>query len=142
MFFAATTAGRSWRGAVMEAEARARQGAPAFVYEMDFPTTIEGGRLRAMHTTDIPLAFDNLAQPGSPIAPGPDAQAMADRVSASFAAFARDGDPNNAAIPRWTPYRPPGRHTLIFDRVTRMADDPRSGERQLFAAVPYIQPGT
>jgi para-nitrobenzyl esterase len=142
VFFAATTASRSWRGAVIEAEARARQGAPAHVYEMDYPTTIEGGRLKAMHTTDIPLAFDNLAASGSPIAASPVAQAMADRVSASFAAFARTGDPNNAAIPRWLPYDLPRRATLVFDATTRLADDPRGAERRLFAAVPYIQPGT
>ena len=142
VFFAATTAARSWRGAIIEAEARAAAGTPAFAYEMDYPTTIEGGRLRAMHTTDIPLAFDNLAAEGSPIAPGPDAQAMADKVSATFAAFARTGDPNNASIPAWTPYTLPRRPTLLFDRVTRLADDPRGEERRLFAAVPYIQPGT
>jgi para-nitrobenzyl esterase len=142
VFFAATTASRSWRGAVIEAEARAAAGAPAYVYEMDYPTTIEGGRLKAMHTTDIPLAFDNLAAPGSPIAPSADAQAMADRVSATFAAFAGAGDPNNAAIPRWSPYTLPRRATLVFDRTTRLVDDPRRAERRLFAAVPYIQPGT
>jgi len=142
VFFAATTASRSWRGAVIEAEARAAAATPAFVYEMDYPTTIAGGRLKAMHTTDIPLAFDNLAAPGSPIAPSPEAQAMADRVSATFAAFARTGDPNNAAIPKWTPYTAPRRATLVFDRSTRLVGDPRGAERRLFAAVPYIQPGT
>lgn len=142
VFFAATTASRSWRGAVIEAEARARAGSPAFVYEMDYPSTIEGGRLKAMHTTDIPLAFDNLAAAGSPIAPGAEAQGMADRVSATFAAFARSADPNNPAIPSWAPYTLPRRATLVFDRRTRLVDDPRGAERRLFAAAPYIQPGT
>jgi para-nitrobenzyl esterase len=142
VFFAATTAARSWRGALIELEARAAQGAPAYAYEMDYPTTIEGGRLKAMHTTDIPLAFDNLAAPGSPIAPSAAAQDMADIVSAAFAAFARTGSPDDPAIPRWTPYAPPRRATMVFDRVTRLVDDPRGAERRLFAAVPYIQPGT
>jgi para-nitrobenzyl esterase len=142
VFFAATTAGRSWRGALIEAEARAAAGTPAHVYEMDYPTTLEGGRLKAMHMTDIPLAFDNLAAPGSFIAPSPEAQAMADTVSATFATFARVGDPNNAAIPAWAPYTLPRRAPLVFDRVTRLIDDPRGGERRLFEAVPYIQPGS
>jgi len=142
VFFAATTASRSWRGAVIEAEARARQGSPAFVYEMDYPTTIEGGRLKAMHMTDIPLAFDNLAAPGSWIAPSAEAQFMADRVSGAFTAFAATGNPNNAAIPTWTRYELPRRATMVFDKVTRLVDDPRGAERRLFAAVPYIQPGT
>ena len=67
---------------------------------------------------------------------------MADAVSGTFAAFARSGDPNNAAIPTWTPYTLPRRAALVFDRPSRLVDDPRGAERRLFAAVPYIQPGT
>ncbi|MEG0819806.1 MAG: carboxylesterase family protein, partial [Brevundimonas sp.] len=36
VLIAATTAGRSWRGAVIEAEERAKAGAPAWVYQLDF----------------------------------------------------------------------------------------------------------
>jgi para-nitrobenzyl esterase len=142
VFFAATTAGRSWRGAVIEAEERARAGAPAWVYQQDLPATIEGGRLRAMHTSDIALAFDNLAQPGSPTAPSPGAQAAADAMSESFIALARSGNPNCPAIPAWPKYELDRRQTMVFDARTRVVDDPRGAERRLFAAVPYIQPGT
>jgi para-nitrobenzyl esterase len=31
---------------------------------------------------------------------------------------------------------------MIFDKGPRLADDPRGRERELFARVPYIQPGT
>lgn len=142
VFFASTTAGRSWRGQVIEAEERARAGAPAFVYQLDLPTTIEDGRLRAMHTADIALAFDNLAAPGSPYAPSPERQAVADALSGAFVGLARSGDPNHAGLPRWRPYDLTARATMVFDVQTRMIDDPRAGERELFAAVPYIQPGT
>lgn len=142
VFFAATTAGRSWRGAVIEAEERARAGAPAWVYQQDLPTTVERGRLRAMHTSDIALAFDNLAQPGSPTAPSPGAQAAADAMSESFVALARTGNPNNPAVPAWPKYELDRRATMVFDARTRVVDDPRGAERRLFAAVPYIQPGT
>jgi para-nitrobenzyl esterase len=142
VFFAAITAGRSWRGAVIEAEERARAGAPAWVYQQDLATTIEGGRLRAMHTSDIALAFDNLAQPGSPTAPSPGAQAATDAMSESFIAMARKGNPNNPTIPAWPKYELDRRSTMMFDAQTRVIDDPRGAERRLFAAVPYIQPGT
>ena len=36
IFYAATTAGRSWPGQVIEAEARARADAPTWVYQVDF----------------------------------------------------------------------------------------------------------
>ncbi|CAN5376976.1 carboxylesterase/lipase family protein [soil metagenome] len=142
VFFAAITAGRSWRGAVIEAEERARAGAPAFVYQLDLPTTIEGGRLRAMHTGDIALVLDNLGAKGSPTAPSPAAQSVADKMSESFIALAKTGNPNNPAIPAWAPYDLTRRATMVFDAETRLADDPRGAERRLFAKVPYLQPGT
>ncbi|HWA63050.1 MAG TPA: carboxylesterase/lipase family protein [Caulobacteraceae bacterium] len=141
VFFAATTAARSWRAAVIEAEARAAAGTPAFVYELDWVSPKDGGRLGAPHMADIPLVFDNVAAPGSR-AEGPQAQVMADRMSEAFIAFARAGDPNCAAIPRWTPYSLARRETMVFDGSTRMEDDPRGAERRLFAKVPFIQAGT
>lgn len=52
VFFAATTAGRSWRAAIIEAEPRGRQGAPAWVYQLDWRSRAEPER-RAFHTLDI-----------------------------------------------------------------------------------------
>lgn len=141
VFFAATTAARSWRAAIIEAELRAQQGSPAFVYQLDWPSTLANGHRGAPHTSDIPLAFDTVQAPGS-LALGPTAQAMADRVSAAFAAFAATGDPNHAGLPLWEPYGMPRRQTMILDDVCRMEDDPRGAERRLFARVPYVQPGT
>jgi para-nitrobenzyl esterase len=141
VFFAATTAARSWRGAVIEAEARAAAGTPAFVYQLDWISPIEGGRRGAMHTDDIPLALDTVAAPGSR-AQGPQAQVMADRLSRAFVALARAGDPNHPGLPRWSPYDLARRQTMILDEPCRMEDDPRGAERRLFARIPYVQPGT
>ncbi|HWK48370.1 MAG TPA: carboxylesterase family protein, partial [Steroidobacter sp.] len=60
VFFAATTAGRSWRGAVIEAELRAAQGSPAYAYQLNYRSPLENGRFGAMHGMDIPLVFDNI----------------------------------------------------------------------------------
>ena len=78
VFFAATTAGRSWRGAVIEAEERARSGSPAFAYQLDWATPKDGGKFGAPHASDIQLVFDNIEKPGAS-AIGPKAQPMADR---------------------------------------------------------------
>jgi para-nitrobenzyl esterase len=142
VFFAATTAGRSWRGAVIEAELRAAQGAPVHAYQVDYRSPLDGGRWGAPHTIDIPLVFDNVAKPGSITGTGPDAQRAADQMSDAFIAFARTGDPQTAALPRWSPYTLPRRATMLFDVVSRLADDPRGEERRLFAKVPYVQKGT
>ena len=65
VFYGATTAGRSWRGQVIEAEARASAGAPAFVYQVDFASHTDPRR-GAFHTMDIPLVFGTLDANGAP----------------------------------------------------------------------------
>ena len=137
----ATTAGRSWRGAVIEAEERARAGSPAWVYQLDFPGEMTSGRRGAFHGADIPLVFDNVGIPESRTR-GPGAQGVADRMSDAFVALAAKGDPNHAGLPRWDRYELPRRQTMLFDVESRMADDPRGDERAFFAMIPYVQPGT
>jgi len=36
----------------------------------------------------------------------------------------------------------PDRETMVFDANTRLVNDPRKRERELFAKVPFIQWGT
>jgi para-nitrobenzyl esterase len=142
VFFAASTASRSWRAAVIEAEARARQGAPAFVYQVDWKSPKDGGRWGAPHTLDIALVFGTLDAPGAYTGTTSQDRAVSDALQDAFIAFARTGDPNHPGLPAWAPYTLPRRQTLIVDAPFRMADDPRGAERALFARVPYIQPGT
>lgn len=142
VFFAATTAGRSWRGAVIEAELRAAQGSPAYAYQLNYRSPLENGRFGAMHGMDIPLVFDNIAQPGSRSGKDADAQKAADQMSEAFIAFARSGKPTHAGIPEWRPYELSSRATMVFDVGSQLVDDPRGEERKLFAQVPYIQRGT
>jgi para-nitrobenzyl esterase len=88
------------------------------------------------------LVFDNIGKPGSETGATPQAQVVADRMSDAFIAFARRGDPNHRGIPHWPRYDLPRRATMIFDVQTRVFDDPRREERELFAAAPYVKPGT
>jgi para-nitrobenzyl esterase len=142
VFFAATTAGRSWRGAVLEAEARALQNAPTWVYQLDFPSPLDGGVFGAMHTLDIPLAFDTIRQPGSRTGDTADAQRVADAISDALIAFARSGDPNHPGLPHWPRYDHDRRATMMFDVDSQVEDDPRGGERRLYERAPYFQRGT
>jgi para-nitrobenzyl esterase len=142
VFFAATTAGRSWRGAIVEAELRAEQGSPAFAYQLDWGSPQDGGKWGAFHTLDIPLMFATLTAPGSPTGDGEEARRVSATMQQALLAFASRGDPNYPGLPRWDPYTLPRRATMVFDVESRLADDPRGPERQLFAKVPFIQAGT
>lgn len=140
VFYAATTAGRSWRGQVIEAEMRAQAGRPAWVYQLDFASPVEPER-GAPHMLDIPLVFGTLDAPGSLTGTGGEARALSARMMSAFAALARTGAPNAPGLPDWPRYELPDRATMIFDKTCRVENDPRRWQRELFARVPYIQPG-
>jgi len=54
----------------------------------------------------------------------------------AFVRFARTGNPG------WPAYDRAKRQTMVFDTESRVEKDPRKWERELFARVPYIQPGS
>jgi len=53
--------------------------------------------------------------------------------------FARTGDPNNGALPRWPTYDAQRRATMVFDAQTRVEDDPRGEIRDFFEQFPMPQ---
>ncbi len=141
LLFKITTASRSWRGAIIEAEERAKSAFPAFAYQLDWKSTRENGKFGAPHGADIQLVFDNIDKPGA-TAQGVTAQKMADIMSETFIKFAKTGNPNNKQIPLWKPYTMKQRETMVFDVPAHLENDPRGEERKIFAKVPYVQPGT
>jgi para-nitrobenzyl esterase len=141
LFFRITTASRSWRGAIIEAEERAKSGSPAYAYQLDWATPKYDGKFGAPHASDIQLVFDNIDKPGA-TAIGPQAQQMADIMSETFIAFARTGNPNNKLIPDWEKYLMEKRETMVFNVPPYLENDPRGAERKIFEMVPYIQAGS
>ena len=131
----AVTAGRSWRGQVEEAQARAAADAPTWVYQVNF---IDPARpdMGAPHTMDIALAFGTIAEPSSPTGNSPGAALASAAMMSVFEGFARKGTCD------WPQYRTDSRATMVFDAHSHVENDPRRWQRQLFARVPYIQPGT
>ena len=85
---------------------------------------------KAKHTDDIGLSFGTMADPS------PAQNLMSQSMMKTFVKFARTGDPG------WAPYQLDRRTTMVFDSVSREVDNPRAWERELFARVPYVQPGT
>ena len=145
VFFAATTDSRSWRGQVIEADRRAAQpagAAPTYVFQFDWPTPIDGGKWGAHHGLDVPFIFDNAAITPQFVGTGAEQLALADMMSSAWIAFARSGNPNVKGLPAWPAFDLTRRATMVFDRESRVVDDPRGRERRLFGQVPYVQPGT
>jgi para-nitrobenzyl esterase len=141
ILLAASTAARSWPGHLIQAEERARIGAPTWMYQLDLPAPEADGVLGAFHTLDIGLLFANTRLPEARTGDGPAARAVSDAMADAFVRFARTGDPNGGTLPNWPQFDLERRTTMIFDREMRVENDPRGAERRLLARIPYLKPG-
>jgi para-nitrobenzyl esterase len=142
IFFAASTAGRSWRGQVEEADARARQGGPTWVYRFDLPWSEDGGKWGAPHAVDIGYVFGNLDRPGAMSGEAGAAARISREMMGAFLSLAKTGTPEHSGLAAWPQYRVPARETMVFGETTEIRRDPRGVERALFAKVPFIQWGS
>ena len=119
VFFAATTASRSWRGQVIEADRRAvqpRGAAHTWVFQFDWRTPVDGGRWGAHHGLDVPFSFDNAAIVPDKVGTGADALGLSRRDERRWLAFARTGRPATPSLPEWP----------VYDLASRRDDDLRS----------------
>jgi len=137
LFFTITTERGMGRNARAVAERKADLGrAPAYLYTLNWTTPVEGGKLRTPHSLDVPLVFDNVARSESLIGPGaPEAQKVADTMSAAWIAFARTGSPNAPGLPSWPPFNSEQRPTMVFNTVSRAVNNPLHRELQVLAPV-------
>ena len=142
VFFAVTTVFRGWHGTVIASDRRAVRMGPTWVYEFDWKSPVDGGKWGAGQTMDLPFVFDTVELAAAMTGGGVRAELLADQVSGSLIAFAVNGDPNNAAIPKWPRYDLARRATMCWDVETTVKNDPRGQERKLVETVPYVQPGT
>ena len=117
-------------GVDLQAERKAARGdAAVYVYRFDWYSPAGGGRLRAMHCMDIPFVFDTIDECQSIVGSGADRRRLADRMSGAWVAFARTGNPNHALLPKWEPFAPAARQTMMLGHDCRLQHDPYREER-------------
>jgi para-nitrobenzyl esterase len=106
----------------------AQLSAPVFVYLFTWETPVLEGRLKSPHALEIPFVFGTLDSSGLP-GDSPTRFPLGDKMSRTWLAFARTGNPNNPAIPEWPGYTIENRPTMIFDNTCRVENDPFRAER-------------
>jgi para-nitrobenzyl esterase len=117
------------------AERKAAQGkAPVFLYAFEWETPVFERKLRAYHALDVPFTFDTLDAVGATDRSA-EARTLAARMSATWAAFARNGRPDNPAIPAWAPYGAETRATMVLDKEWRAERDHGRETRLLWQEV-------
>jgi para-nitrobenzyl esterase len=118
-------------GSIRLAERLVEAGGTAYMYRIDFDSKVLDGQMRAFHGCDLPLMFNNVEVSGL-YDTNADAQAVADVMSATWAAFAHRHDPNNPCVPVWPTYDPVQRATMLFDIDSSVVNDPNADERILW----------
>jgi para-nitrobenzyl esterase len=127
-------------GTDTQAERKAAAGgAPVFMYRFRWYSPVSGGRLRAMHCMDIPFVFNTVDESQSMVGSGPNRQALSDRMSGAWVAFARTGRPAHARLPAWDPFTPGSRATMMLNDECRLVNDPYREERLAIAAAQQVR---
>ncbi len=135
LFFTIATANSFQKGAWTQAAQKASQNAaPVYLYEVDWKTPVEGGKWQSPHSLELALVFDNVAKSASMVGTSPDAQRLADTMSAAWLAFARTGNPATPALP-WPAWLPDTKSTMVFDTQSRVVNAHRDGERVLLSGM-------
>jgi para-nitrobenzyl esterase len=118
-----STDARMRYGSIRLAELKSKGTAsPVFQY---FFTYELGGR--AGHGYEIAFVFDNVGHSS------PAREQLAAQMSEAWLAFARDGDPGHAGMPKWSAFSPPERSTMVFGRDgAQLVDDPSGPARELW----------
>ena len=110
------------RSLVLAERKAAQRRAPVWMYSFDWETPVFDGKLKAYHALDVPFVFNTIDAVNSTDR-GPVAHELSRRMSATWAAFARTGKPDNAAIPQWPEYTLAERATMVFNRECGVVKD-------------------
>ncbi len=134
LYMASTDRGYFLDTTILAGRKADQNAAPAWVYQFYRQTPVEGGRYHTPHASEIPFVFDTLAY-GTSIGgqPTANAQVLADRMSAAWATFARNGDPNGGHTITWPKYNSTTRPTMVWDEGPagpRIENDPRGEQRK------------
>jgi para-nitrobenzyl esterase len=121
------------------AERRAALNAgPVYAYYLTWKTKTFQGKLMTPHALDIPFVFDNTDSEHTAfgLTTGTEEErSLADKVSDTWIAFARTGDPNCGKLPHWPTYSKNSRQTLVIDNTSQIVEDPIRSRREIMQKV-------
>jgi para-nitrobenzyl esterase len=96
---------------------------------------VHEGKLKSLHTLDIPFATANVQEAPSMTGTGKDRLPLEEKMSAAWAAFARTGSPNHKGLPTWPKFDTQTRATMILANECKVLNDPNGAERKAVAAL-------
>ena len=113
----------------------AQRAAPAYLYFFNWRSPVHLGQMKAYHTLDIPFALYNVDVAASMTGSMQDRYALAHRMSAAWAAFARTANPSHADLPAWPAFTAASYPTMILGNEPKLVNDPNREERLALKAL-------
>lgn len=120
----------------------AQGGAPVHGYVFARESTAGNGRLRSPHSAEIPFIFGTTEAAVAHCGTGPDIGPMTDVMMATWASFARTGNPGNALVPSWPAYDLATRNVMRLNVESRVGGDPMALGREALRDVPVYEYST
>ena len=119
----------------------AQHAAPVYRYRFDWETPVLGGRLRSMHSLEVPFVFYNVERARNMIGPGESPTTLSGRMCDAWTAFAATGNPNSShsGLPHWPAYEPRTRETMLLADRSRVVADPDRAERAVLDSSSHRQ---
>jgi para-nitrobenzyl esterase len=122
--------------AMTQAERKAALGkAPVYMYNFQWNSPVLDGKLKSMHTMEIPFVFDQIDEAKAMTGVGKEQYALAEKMAASWAAFAKSGNPSTKGLPSWPAFEATKRATMIFNNESKVLNDPNHEERLALAEI-------
>jgi para-nitrobenzyl esterase len=120
-------------GVLTEAELKSAQPAPVYMYYFTWRTPVREGKLKSLHTLEIPFVTANVDNAKSMTGDGEDRYALEEKMSTAWAEFARTGNPNHPGLPEWPAFTTTERATMFIDNECKVVNDPNEAERKALA---------
>ena len=113
--------------------------APVYAYVFARDTPVGGGHIRSPHAAELPFVFGTTAAAKALVGTGSDLQRVTEVMMASWASFARHGNPNNPTVPAWKPFTDADRQTMVLNAESQLLSDPGGQARAALDGLPYYE---
>jgi para-nitrobenzyl esterase len=113
--------------------------APVYCYVFARETPVGNGRFRSPHSAEVPFIFGTTPEAEAFSGNGSDIQPVTGIMMATWAGFARHGNPNNPAIPEWKAFSESNRQTMLLNAESRLVPYPGTISRAALEGLPYYE---